>query len=319
MINGHSRKCKRLLSGLAVTVLLNACATAPQSAALWQQTPQSLLAPVLLSQVPFFAQDLYQCGPAALAIMLGASGVTVTPEQLVPMVYVPEREGSFQIEMMAATRRHGRLAYEITPTLEALLSEVAAGHPVLVLQNLGMDWYPQWHFAVVKGFDLAERQLTLNSGMTENYVMSLSTFERTWARAEYWAILALEPGVMPAVAEPIPYFSALAALEQNNPLELIGPGYVSGLQQWPTDRNLLMGYGNLLYSDNDLAAAAEQFGKVIEHHPDYAPAHNNLANILYELGQRDQALVHAQQAVRLGGDYIESYRATLRMIDPTAI
>lgn len=319
MVNGQSRTCKRLLSGLAVTVLLNACATAPQSAALWQQTPPSLFAPVFLSQVPFFAQSLYQCGPAALATMLGASGVTVTPEQLVPMVYVPERQGSFQIEMVAATRRFGRLAYEITPTLEALLSEVAAGHPVLVLQNLAMTWYPQWHFAVVKGFNLAEQELTLNSGMTENYVMSLSTFERTWERAEYWAVLALEPGVMPAVAEPAPYFSALAALEQNNPPELVSPGYVSGLQQWPTDRNLLMGYGNLLYSGHDPVAAGEQFSKVIEHHPEYAPAHNNLANILFELDQQEQALAHARHAVQLGGDYIENYRATLRMIDPNAI
>ncbi|MDP1931236.1 MAG: PA2778 family cysteine peptidase [Gammaproteobacteria bacterium] len=311
--------CRKLLIGLAVTLMLNACASAPQSAALRQQTPESLFAPVLLSQVPFFAQELYQCGPAALATMLVTTGIEVTPEQLVPLVYVPEREGSFQIEMVATTRSHGRLAYKITPNLETLLSEVAAGHPVLVLQNLSLQWYPKWHFAVVKGFDLSRRKLILNSGLVENYEVSIATFERTWARADYWGVLALEPGVMPAVAEPTAYFSALAAMEITNPSTVISQGYASGLETWPTDRNLLMGYGNLLYTNKSPAAAAEQYSKVIAHHPEYAPAHNNLANILFEMGQHEAALVHARHAVLLGGDYIENYRTTLRMINPAAL
>ena len=39
---------------------------------------------VELAQTPFFPQDRYQCGPAALATVLGAAGVHVTPEELVP-------------------------------------------------------------------------------------------------------------------------------------------------------------------------------------------------------------------------------------------
>lgn len=307
---------KRLLVCLAVTVLLQNCATAPQSAALLQQTSSSLFAPVLLGQVPFFAQELYQCGPAALATLLAASGVSITPEQLVPLVYVPEREGSFQVEIMAATRIYARLAYVITPNLEALLREVAAGHPVLVLQNLGVRWYPQWHFAVVKGFDLEHNKLILNSGITENYSVSLSTFERTWERSGYWAMLALVPGTMPAAARPLPYFIALAALEHSSPSAIVHAAYIRGLQQWPTDKNLLMGYGNLLYVKQSLNEAAEQFSKLIEVDPDYAPAHNNLAVIYFSLGQQEQALVHAQLAVNLGGDHQDEYMSTLRMLDP---
>ena len=101
------------------------------------------------------------CAPAALATVLVASGVNVSPEALVPMVYVPLRQGSFQVEMVAAARSFDRLAYQIPPTLDALFAEISMGHPVLVLQNQGLSWYPRWHFAVVRGFDIKRRRVIL--------------------------------------------------------------------------------------------------------------------------------------------------------------
>ena len=305
--------------GLILVLLLSACVSAPQSVELRGERQRnnnaSLSAPVLLSQVPFFAQELYQCGPAALATVLSASGISVTPEQLVPLVYVPEREGAFQVEMVAATRSLGRLAYRLTPTLDALFREVAAGQPVLVLQNLSLRWYPRWHFAVVKGFDVQRGRVILNSGLIENYDMSMATFERTWARADHWAMLVLSPGDMPAVGEPVAYFSALAAFEQNNASELAASAYVSGLQRWPSDINLRMGYGNLLYRQQLPDHALEQFSVLLHEHPGYAPAHNNLAQILLEQGQGERALHHAQQAVTLGGDYLLNYQSTLEAVE----
>ena len=294
--------------------LLGGCMTPPQSAALLQQTPEAFSTPVLLDAIPFFPQEAYQCGPAALATMLGASAVSVTPEALVPLVYVPERQGSFQVELVAAARSYGRLAYEIPATLDAMLAEVAAGHPVLVMQNLGVSWYPKWHYAVVKGFDVEKKRIILNSGLLENYALSLNTFERTWARSGHWAIVVLEPGIMPASAEPLQYFNAVVALESGNHVQPAAAAYASGLKAWPTDRNLLMGYGNLLYGMGDVVAAAGIFKNVTDYHPDYAPAYNNLAQILFESGDGQQALAYANKAVALGGDFSELYQETLRMI-----
>lgn len=308
----------RLLLILALTLVVSACVSAPQSAALREQNTRVSRAPVLLSQVPFFAQELYQCGPAALATVLQTSGVDITPEQLVPLVYVPERQGSFQVEMIAAARSQGRLVHVISPNLETLLAEVSAGNPVLVLQNLALSWYPRWHFAVVKGFDLERGRINLNSGLNENYEMSMSTFERTWQRADYWGVLTLTPGNMPVVAQPGPYFSALAALAQHVTPEQLSPAYRSGLQRWPQDRNLRMGYGNLLVSGEQHDAAREQFSMLLEMFPDYAPAHNNLASTLQALGDHEAALQHARTAVSLGGEYLDTYRATLLEIEQDA-
>ena len=118
-----------------------------------------------IARVPFFPQQQYQCGPAALAMAISATGAEVTPEELVPQVYLPQRKGSLQAEMLAATRRNGLLAYRLTPELSDLLTEVAAETPVIVLQNLGLSWYPVWHYAVVVGYDLDQQQIILRSGL----------------------------------------------------------------------------------------------------------------------------------------------------------
>ena len=99
--------------------------------------PEGVEQTVELTAVPFFPQDEYQCGPAALATVLSHSGVDVTPEPLVSQVYLPSRQGSLQIEMLAAPRRYGRVSYQLAPRYADVLREVAAGNPVIVLQDVG--------------------------------------------------------------------------------------------------------------------------------------------------------------------------------------
>jgi len=312
-----SRQPRRLLLPLLLifVVLVSSCATTPQSAALLQQTPTKLPEAFVLADLPFFPQDDYQCGPAALATVLQASGIAITPELLVPLVYVPKRKGSFQIEMTAAARSQGRLVYTLAPELEALLQEVAAGHPALILQNLGLGMLPRWHFAVVKGFDLARKRLLLNSGRIENYEISLATFERTWARADYWAQVVLPPDEVPVTAAALPFFTAVVALEQTGQPDAAMQAYDAGLQRWPEDQHLLMGAGNLHYAQGDSYDALVLFTRVVELYPDFAPAHNNAAQLHHERGDATQALLHARRAVDIGGEFAEVYRATLEQLE----
>ncbi|MDW8252235.1 MAG: PA2778 family cysteine peptidase, partial [Myxococcales bacterium] len=196
--------------------LLAGCA-GPQARALLAQPPAALAERVELEEVPFHPQELYQCGPAALATVLAHSGAAVTPEALVPEVYLPARGGSLQAEMLAAARRHGRLAYPLAPQLADLLAEVAAGTPVLVLQNLALLPPARWHYAVVVGYDLAREEIVLRSGTTRRLALSLAAFERTWARAGRWAMVVVPAEKIPVTAVEERYLAAAVALERSAP------------------------------------------------------------------------------------------------------
>src|SRR5665647_1957756 len=124
---------------------LGACATPPQTRMMLGFPPASLPRHIELTNVPYFAQDAFQCGPASLAMSLNAVGYSVTPELLKPELYLPDRHGSLQVEMLAAARRNGAVAYQLAPELNDVLHEIAAGTPVVVLQNLAFSWYPVWH------------------------------------------------------------------------------------------------------------------------------------------------------------------------------
>ena len=294
-------------------LLLTGCATPPQSAELQRSWPAQLPQQALLDQVPFHPQDDLLCGPATLAMVAQAAGSSVTPEQLTPQVYLPGRQGALQTEMLAATRRQGLVAYPLAPNLLAVLTEVASGHPVLVLQNLSLPFKPMWHYAVVVGYDRSKQQVVLHSGTTARLVMPMSTFENTWARSSHWAMRASRPDQLPVTAQPDDWVVAVAALERSSP-QSARTAYATGLQQWPRHRISLLGLGNTAYALGQRAEAAKAFEATTQAHPDFADAWNNLAQVRLELGELSAARRAAERAVAIGGPRLPDYQALLRDI-----
>jgi predicted Zn-dependent protease len=212
--------------------------------------------------------------------------------------------------MLAASRRHELVAFVLAPRLEDLLRELAAGTPVVVLQNLALDWWPQWHYAVAIGYDLGRREVVLRSGVTRRLTMPLDTFEHTWARSGHWAMAALPPDRLPATASESSYLTAVAALERLAPAAA-RRGYETALARWPGSVAARLGLGNASYALGDLPAAAAAYLRATLDHPEAADAWNNLAQALHELGSREQALAAARRAVALGGPRLPAYRETL--------
>jgi tetratricopeptide (TPR) repeat protein len=123
------------------------------------------------------------------------------------------------------------------------------------------------------------------------------------------------PGEIPVTAEVQPWFSALSDLEYNQPASpMLNTYYESALERWPTDANLLMGFGNLLYSQQKLPEAQQVFSRMTRLQEDYAPAYNNLAWIQFELEDYSSALENAERAVALGGEHSISYEDTYQQI-----
>lgn len=310
----------RVPAGIILVLWLSGCVSTPQSRALIGQfeNPSSATAlstRVLLDRVPFFPQEAYQCGPAALATVLQASHISVTPDALVGQVYVPARQGSLQIEMLAAARRHGRIAHVLPENLTSVFKQLQAGEAVLVMQNLGLSWYPQWHYAVLVGYDLARREVVLRSGLVREYRMPMTVFERTWQRAGHWAVVLLPPGQLPEDEREDAYVQSLADFSRQATATQMFTAYEAGLQRWPESSVLGMALGNLHYAAGDRQAARTQYERVVRNAPDFAAAHNNLAQTLLELGELAQAHEHALTAVRLGGSFAANYERTLEAVN----
>jgi tetratricopeptide (TPR) repeat protein len=300
---------------ILAAALLAGCA-APQVSSLYERRPSGLPDSSEIATTPFFPQEEYQCGPAALAAVLVHAGRDATPESLLRLVYLPGRKGSLQPEMLAGARRHRLVAYPLAPRMQDLLREIAAGTPVVVLQNLALDWWPQWHYAVAIGYDLEHRQMVLRSGVTHRLTMPLDTFEHTWARSGHWAMLAMPADRLPATATEATYLAALAALERVAPAAA-RTGYEHALARWPGSVAARLGLGNASYALRDLAGAAAAYLRATIDHPEAADAWNNLAQALHELGSRAEALAAARRAVSLGGPRLPAYRETLDGIQRT--
>ena len=311
----HCKAVCQKVGGLVFCLfLIISCAGTPQSDHLLESLPVEFQKPVINNNIAFFPQEAYQCGPAALATLLNWQGIKVMPDDLKDQVYIPDRKGSLQLELLATTRRYGLLPYILKPELAELLNEVKLGRPVLVFQNLGVSWYPQWHYAVVIGYNLQEQKLILHTGTSESYLMSIHTFERTWLRTKRWAMIALQPGQMPSRPDQWRYIKASVGLERVNKPQLVQKAYEAGLQKWPDSKELNMGMGNNFYTQKNLKLARKYYSIVIDKYPDFAPAHNNLAQVLAEQGEIVSALKHAKLAVKLGGVYSKQYNTTLNEI-----
>jgi hypothetical protein len=284
---------RRLLPAAALVLALNGCATSPPLAdGLSLDAPRA----IELDTVPFFPQDDYQCGPAALATLLRASGVAVEPQALTPQVYLPGRKGSLQAELIGAARRHGRLPYQLATTADEMIAELYEGRPVLVLQNLRTTRWPRWHYAVLIGYDADRNVAILRSGEKKRLEMRWQRFASSWHRGGRWAITVLEPGVIPGHAGAARFIEATAGLEAAGQHGAAAEAYDAALMRWPEQPLAWLGRGNVSYATGDLGAAADAYARAILLAPRDAAARNNLAQVLADAGCPVEARVQAERA-----------------------
>ena len=289
---GATRRALLRAGGVAaVAPAIAGCSAlaAPMSDALRAQAPAGMARRVDLA-IPFVPQDDNLCGPATLAMVLRAAGLAGEMGSLTEQVYLPGREGSLQIEMLAATRRHGALAFTLPPRLQAVAEQLASGTPVALLLNLALPWIPRWHYAVWTGYDLDTGRAWLHSGTRAHTEWPLATLEHTWVRAGAWALVALPPGQWPLHVDAAGATAAVAAFERSQGASSPGVAVAwrSACERWPEALGPALGWGNHLLAGGDAAQAARVLDAAAQRH-DSAAAWNNLAVARARSGQRDAA------------------------------
>lgn len=244
-------------------------------------------------------------------MVLAWSGLSTTQEEMAKQVYTPGRAGTLQSDILTAIRRNGRLAFSIH-SLPDLVAEISEGHPVLVFQNLAFDWYPKWHYAVAFGYDLDAGTLLFHSGLEAREVIDLTTFERTWRRAGYWAVVVLPPNQLPVAANERTAIEAATNLVRVKHYSEAAVAYSTIAKRWPQSFVAYIGLGNARYALSEWSQAERAYRTAIAISPGTASAWNNLAYALAKQGRRDEAIDAARKAMVLGDANAEIYRDTLK-------
>jgi len=308
------RRARRLTLGVALLVLAGCSTLIPQTVALRTGWPAGVPQQVELTQVPFFPQDALQCGPAALATAMVSAGASVQPQQLAEEVWLPARQGSLQVEMLAAPHRHGLVALQLAPAYADLLRELAAGHPVVVLQDVGL-LLPEWHYAVVNGFDYGTGTMVLRSGLQPRQQMPFSYFERTWRAGDYWAMVVTQPDAIPATATESRWLEALLRLARGGNDEAAVRGYRAALARWPDSLPAAVGLANHLHAASALEEAAHVLRSALQRFPQSVILRNNLAQTLSDQGRHAEALAVIEQAQDPRSPFAGEVRATRELIE----
>lgn len=284
--------------------ILIGCSTPPQTLEITEQPPTNIPSTANIEGVPFYAQQEFYCGPTTLAEVFEYNGVIKTPDQIAPQLFIPDRQGSLQLEMIAAIRQQGFLAYTSHGSLLQLMTLVQHNIPVIVLQNLGLSWYPIWHYSVVKGYDLNTKEFILHSADIENRRVQMKVFERTWQRANFWFVSALLPSQHISTLDDFTYISAAQDLISTGK----GPEAIPFLEQaikiWPENwlSYFLLGNYYLEHSDTNKknsVKAIEWFEKGMFYGQKQSHYLNNFAYAKFKNGEITQANTLINQALIL--------------------
>ncbi len=292
------RRAGRLTCAFFFLALLGACATSPQTRLLIDRPPD-LPSRVELEAVPFFPQQQYHCGPAALAAVMNYRGKTVSPGQIADRVYLPELKGSLQVEIVAAARQFDLLPVQLEGQLESLLREVAAGNPVFLLQNLGLDLYPVWHYEILIGYDLERRQMILRSGQHRRLKRDFGVFEKTWGRAGYWALALVETDAVPVTSSAAAYLNAVVGMEQVGRIDSAHRAYDTARRRWTENWLAHSGFANTAYALGEYVDAEAAYREALSLDANRAEIWNNLAYALKQLGRHEASMAAIRRALEL--------------------
>ncbi|WP_129973750.1 MULTISPECIES: peptidase C39 family protein [unclassified Pseudomonas] len=162
----------------------------------------------------FYRGEAYQSGPQVLASLLSQQGIVITPGLLEKPLHLPGAEDKLQQNLQDLAREYGMVVYPLDSNLPALLTQVAAGYPVMVRFSEGSAFWAEPRYAILSGYDRLKQKVLLRAGMNRRELMSFSSFEAALEKSGGWAVLIQKPTQVPAAVDQQRWLKAADALAQ---------------------------------------------------------------------------------------------------------
>ncbi|AWA40401.1 peptidase C39 family protein [Pseudomonas sp. 22105] len=162
----------------------------------------------------FYRGEAYQSGPQVLASLLSQQGIVITPGLLEKPLNLPGAEDKLQQNLQSLAREYGMVVYPLDSNLPALLTQVAAGYPVMVRFSEGAAFWAEPRYAILSGYDRLKQKVLLRAGMNRRELMSFSSFESALEKSGGWAVLIQKPTQIPVAVDQQRWLKAADALAQ---------------------------------------------------------------------------------------------------------
>ena len=162
----------------------------------------------------FYRGDANESGPQVLASMLSQQGIVITPGLLNKPLHLPGAEAQLQQNMQNLAREYAMVVYPLDSNLPALLTQVAAGYPVMVRFTEGSAFWAGPRYAILAGYNRQKQTVLLRAGMNRRLLMKFSAFESAFKDAGGWAALIQKPEQIPAQVDQQRWLKAASELGQ---------------------------------------------------------------------------------------------------------
>lgn len=144
--------------------------------------------------VPFFPQDEYMCGPAALASVMGYWGEKTGMKDVAREVYEEKLKGTLPLDLFLYAKEKGFDAVYYKGSLADLREKIDAGVPLILFLNLGYESYPVGHYIVAVGYSDRSRAVMAHSGTTEEEVLTYDGLLKSWGKTGFSTLLVRPRG-----------------------------------------------------------------------------------------------------------------------------
>jgi ABC-type bacteriocin/lantibiotic exporter with double-glycine peptidase domain len=139
--------------------------------------------------VPRIKQATNYCGPAALASVLQYDGDSVTQQEVGKAVFDTTDRATNGADMLLYARNRGYAAYSWDSSIADAKRKIAAGAPVLALQQNSLK-DASGHYRVLTGYDDAQSKFYVMDPYYDDITeLSYAECERLWKPMGYWALL----------------------------------------------------------------------------------------------------------------------------------
>jgi ABC-type bacteriocin/lantibiotic exporter with double-glycine peptidase domain len=146
----------------------------------------------LLSGVPFFRQDDFQCGPSALATVIGYwyarknTGKRLSHDDVVAAVYSPGAGGVLGIDLELYAKRLGFDTTQYSGSIADIRANIKKETPLIILVDYGYLMYQNNHFMVTTGY--TDDGIVVNSGRKQNEIIPDRELEKIWRKTGFWSL-----------------------------------------------------------------------------------------------------------------------------------